>query len=45
MRTADNKPMFGGITSFLAGLVAGTMEAIFVTTPQARPLRCPRLFA
>ncbi|KAL1529044.1 hypothetical protein AB1Y20_000007 [Prymnesium parvum] len=34
MRTADNKPMFGGVTSFLAGLFAGTAEAIFVTTPQ-----------
>jgi len=34
MRTPDNKPMFGGMTSFLAGLFAGTMEAIFVTTPQ-----------
>lgn len=34
MRTADGKPMFGGMTSFLAGLAAGTAEAIFVTTPQ-----------
>ena len=30
----DGKPMFGSMTSFVAGLVAGTMEAIFVTTPQ-----------
>jgi len=34
LRNKDGKPMFGGITSFLAGLVAGTMEAICVTTPQ-----------
>lgn len=28
------KPMFGAATSFIAGLIAGTMEAIVVTTPQ-----------
>jgi len=32
--TGDGKPMFGGMTSFVAGLAAGTLEAIFVTTPQ-----------
>ena len=37
MRNADGSPMFGGITSFCAGLVAGALEALFVTTPQARP--------
>jgi len=31
---SDGKPMFGKITSFLAGLVAGTAEALVVTTPQ-----------
>lgn len=31
---ADGKPMFGGFTSFIAGLCAGTAEAICVTTPQ-----------
>jgi len=34
MKDENNKPMFGGLTGFLAGLVAGTAEAIFVTTPQ-----------
>ena len=34
LKTSDGKPMFGGMTSFVAGLVAGTLEAIFVTTPQ-----------
>jgi len=34
MRSADGSPMFGGATSFLAGLVAGALEAIIVTTPQ-----------
>ena len=48
MRNADGSPMFGGMTSFCAGLVAGALEALFVTTPQARPpagrlhgCRCP----
>jgi solute carrier family 25 citrate transporter 1 len=31
---SDGKPMFGGATAFMAGLGAGTLEAIFVTTPQ-----------
>jgi solute carrier family 25 citrate transporter 1 len=31
---SDGKPMFGGATAFVAGLGAGTLEAIFVTTPQ-----------
>jgi len=31
---SDGKPMFGSMTSFVAGLIAGTMEAIVVTTPQ-----------
>lgn len=31
---SDGKPMFGGMTAFMAGLGAGTLEAIFVTTPQ-----------
>jgi len=30
----DGKPMFGSATSFVAGLVAGTAEALVVTTPQ-----------
>jgi solute carrier family 25 citrate transporter 1 len=34
LRDKDGKPMFGGFTGFVAGLVAGTFEAIFVTTPQ-----------
>uniref|UniRef100_A0A7S2I9W3 Uncharacterized protein n=1 Tax=Haptolina brevifila TaxID=156173 RepID=A0A7S2I9W3_9EUKA len=34
LTTSDGKPMFGGVTAFLAGLAAGTAEAIFVTTPQ-----------
>jgi solute carrier family 25 citrate transporter 1 len=34
LRSSDGKPMFGSMTSFVAGLVAGTAEAIFVTTPQ-----------
>ena len=36
MQKADGTPMFGGMTSFCAGLVAGALEALFVTTPQAR---------
>ena len=35
MRDENNKPMFGSITSFLAGVAAGIAEAIVVTTPQA----------
>jgi solute carrier family 25 citrate transporter 1 len=31
---SDGKPMLGGATAFVAGLGAGTLEAIFVTTPQ-----------
>lgn len=31
---SDGKPMFGSMTSFVAGLIAGTAEAIVVTTPQ-----------
>jgi len=34
MRNADGSPMFGAMTSFAAGLVAGALEAMFVTTPQ-----------
>merc|ERR1719238_2485409 len=34
LKTADGKPMLGGATAFVAGLGAGTLEAIFVTTPQ-----------
>ena len=34
LTTSDGKPMLGGATSFVAGLAAGTLEAIFVTTPQ-----------
>ena len=34
LKDKDGKPMFGGATAFVAGLVAGTAEAIFVTTPQ-----------
>jgi len=34
MRDGNGKPLFGGMTSFVAGLIAGTAEAIFVTTPQ-----------
>ena len=34
MRGSDGTPMFGAATSFAAGLVAGAMEAIAVTTPQ-----------
>jgi hypothetical protein len=30
----DGKPMFGSATAFVAGLIAGTAEAIVVTTPQ-----------
>jgi solute carrier family 25 citrate transporter 1 len=30
----DGSPMFGGMTAFVAGLMAGTAEAICVTTPQ-----------
>ena len=37
MRAPDGSPMFGAATSFLAGLAAGAIEALFVTTPQARP--------
>jgi len=34
LTTKEGKPMLGGATSFVAGLGAGTLEAIFVTTPQ-----------
>jgi solute carrier family 25 citrate transporter 1 len=34
MLQKDGKPMFGAATSFVAGLCAGTAEAIVVTTPQ-----------
>jgi len=34
LRDSNGKPMFGSATSFVAGLMAGTAEAIFVTTPQ-----------
>jgi len=34
MRGADGTPLFGALTSFAAGLVAGAMEAVAVTTPQ-----------
>ena len=34
LRNEEGKPMFGKMTSFLAGVCAGTMEAICVTTPQ-----------
>jgi len=34
MRAPDGSPMFGAATSFLAGLAAGAIEALFVTTPQ-----------
>ncbi len=34
LRDRDGKPMFGAVTSFIAGLCAGTCEAICVTTPQ-----------
>ena len=34
LRDKDGKPRFGGATSFVAGLCAGTAEAICVTTPQ-----------
>lgn len=37
MRAPDGSPMFGAATSFLAGLAAGALEALVVTTPQARP--------
>ena len=36
MRKPDGSPMFGAATSFLAGLAAGVVEALFVSTPQAR---------
>jgi len=34
MRSADGSPMFGAATAFLAGLAAGAIEAVCVTTPQ-----------
>ena len=34
----DGQPIFGGFTAFFAGLAAGTMEAIVVTTPQVAAL-------
>merc|ERR1740139_273388 len=34
MRKSDGSPMFGTATSFLAGLAAGAIEALFVSTPQ-----------
>ena len=34
LQTSEGKPMFGAMTSFVAGLCAGTAEAIVVTTPQ-----------
>jgi len=34
LRNADGKPMFGSLTAFVAGLCAGTAEALVVTTPQ-----------
>jgi len=34
MRKSDGSPMFGGFTSFMAGLCAGVLEALFVSTPQ-----------
>ena len=34
MKNADGTPMFGSMTAFMAGLAAGTAEAIVVTTPQ-----------
>lgn len=34
LRGADGAPMFGKLTSFIAGLCAGAMEAVAVTTPQ-----------
>jgi len=34
LKDSNGKPMFGGVTSFIAGLMAGTAEAICVTTPQ-----------
>jgi len=34
LQTADGKPMFGKLNGFIAGLVAGTSEAIVVSTPQ-----------
>ena len=37
MRSPDGSPMFGAATSFFAGLLAGALEALVVTTPQARP--------
>ena len=36
LRGADGAPMFGKLTSFIAGLCAGAMEAVAVTTPQVR---------
>ena len=34
MRGADGTPMFGAATAFAAGLVAGAIEAVCVSTPQ-----------
>jgi len=34
LQTSDGKPMFGKMNGFFAGLVAGTVEAIIVSTPQ-----------
>lgn len=34
LKDGDGKPMFGSATAFVAGLIAGTCEAIVVTTPQ-----------
>jgi solute carrier family 25 citrate transporter 1 len=34
LRTADGAPLLGSATGFVAGLVAGTCEAVFVSTPQ-----------
>jgi len=34
LKTSDGKPMFGKVNGFIAGLVAGTAEAIVVSTPQ-----------
>lgn len=42
LRGGDGKPMFGKMTSFIAGLCAGTMEAFCVTTPQVLWPACLR---
>ena len=41
MRKPDGSPMFGAMTAFAAGLVAGALEAMFVTTPQVHHQRTP----